>query len=254
MTEEEKKEFEEFLKWKEENAKKNKGEEQKFSNTEPSQNSIHKEKDSSENNVVNNSKSTTSSGKILIVVAIFLFILVLTIMISVGSKNNSPIVAEVDSLEVVDTARFTENLYETSSWEIKTEKDPITDAENIWATVMSDNYSEDDIYGAGYCRITVRYMKKYGYDALISLTRGQIYGSSYRNENYVMVRFDKEPAIKYWFDESADGSSSTVFIRKHRDFTTRCKKAKSIKVEVPIFQGGRPIFNFEVKKPLVWPK
>ena len=74
MTEEEKKEFEEFLKWKEENAKKNKGEEQKFSNTEPSQNSIHKEKDSSENNVVNNSKSTTSSGKILIVVAIFLWV------------------------------------------------------------------------------------------------------------------------------------------------------------------------------------
>ena len=101
---------------------------------------------------------------------------------------------------------------------------------------------------------TFAYGLRYGYDVMISLTDGQIYGSEYNNDNYVTVRFDEDPPIKYWYNEAADASSSTVFVKKISDFITHCKKAMSIKVEVPIFQGGRKIFNFEVSSPLVWPE
>jgi hypothetical protein len=57
-------------------------------------------------------------------------------------------------------------------------------------------------------------MKKYGYDVLIGITSGQIHGNEYNDDNYVMVRFDKDKPIKYWFDESSDNSSDIVFIRK----------------------------------------
>ena len=57
-------------------------------------------------------------------------------------------------------------------------------------------------------------MKKYGYDVLIGITSGQIHGNEYNDDNYVMVRFDKDKPIKYWFNESSDNSSDIVFIRK----------------------------------------
>ena len=44
--------------------------------------------------------------------------------------------------------------------------DEMTDSENIWASVKSDNYVNQDFpyEGNTYASITVRYMKKYGYD------------------------------------------------------------------------------------------
>ena len=96
-------------------------------------------------------------------------------------------------------------------------------------------------------------MKKFGgYDAIISITDGQIYGNEYSNDNYILARFDNGQPIKYWFNEPSDGSSESVFIRRTSDFIARCKKAKDIKIEIPIFEGGRPIFEFHVDEPLKW--
>ena len=94
--------------------------------------------------------------------------------------------------------------------------------------------------------------KKYGYEALITLSSGQIFGNEYNQDNYILVKFDDGHAKKYYFDETSDGSSETVFIRKKSDFIAHCKKSKKIRIEIPIFDNGRQVFDFKVGKPLTW--
>lgn len=143
---------------------------------------------------------------------------------------------------------------DANAWNVTEKIDEMTDSKNYWAKQVSDNSFELDFpYSTSYCYITIRYMKKYGDDVLVSLTSGQIYGNKYRDDNYVLVRFDSENPIKYYFNEPADASSDCVFIRNKGDFIERCKKATDIKIEVPIYQNGRPIFKFHVEKPLEWP-
>ena len=130
----------------------------------------------------------------------------------------------------------------------------MTDTKNIWANLKSDNsISQSFPYdGYTYATITIRYMKKYGYDAIISISKGQIHGSRYNGDNYITARFDEGTPKKYTFTEAADGSSEMVFLVSKSDFIKRCKQAKDIKIEVPLYQAGRPIFTFHVDEPLVW--
>lgn len=97
-------------------------------------------------------------------------------------------------------------------------------------------------------------MKKYGYDVLLTIDRGQIVGNSINGSNYVTVRFDGGTPKKYTFNDSEDGSTETVFLNNQKDFMERCKKSKEIKIEMPLYQAGRPVFVFHVDKPLEWPQ
>lgn len=257
MTDKEKKEFEEFLKWK---AEKTKNEESAKDEEKPNSSDIPKESPPSEKSSNDNKQENTPddsnngligmNGIVIIIVVFIVFLLLIIILASSKSHSETSVAEYKDSVSIVDEKKEVQS----QTWDIKKEKDPMTDTENIFARIMSENYDDNGIYGAGYCTIVVRYMKKYGYDVMIGLTDGQFYGSEYHNENYVTVRFDEDPPIKYWYSEAADASSGTIFIRKTNDFIEHCKRAKSIKVEVPIFQGGRKIFNFKVSSPLVWPE
>ena len=175
-----------------------------------------------------------------------------------NSTNSSPAASSsvaVDSVDVADIAPVHPAVTKETKkvWDFSFEKDPMTSSKNIWARIVSTNEIDQDApYFSTNASITVRYMKKWGYDVLISISSGQIYGNEYSNQNYVMVRFDDDKPVKYWFNEAADGSSESVFIKKKNDFIARCKKAKRIKVEVPLYQGGRPIFEFSVDEPLKW--
>lgn len=270
MTNEEKKEFEEFLKWKAERA----AEKEMAENCEENDSSDHgaeiasQDFSTSDKTSLNNNHSNDGmigkNGWIILIIVVLALVAFLVLAAKSGKKepNHSTVIEAVDSMAGVEDhhssldnksvkANSKKNI---KTWVIKKEKDPMNDSQNIWASIISENYFDDGFMGSGYCSVVVRYMKKYGYDAIISLSNGQIYGNQYNNDNYVIVRFDDAAPIKYWFNEAADGSSSSVFIRKKSDFIAWCKKAKSIKVEVPIFQHGRQIFNFAVSSPLVWPE
>ena len=142
------------------------------------------------------------------------------------------------------------------TWHIQTSVDEMTDSENIWATIRSDNYINQDFpyEGKTYASITVRYMKQYGYDILINIDRGQIVGSDINGSNFVRVRFDEEAPKKYYFNNAADYSTETVFLKNAKEFMEKCKHANSIKVEIPLYDAGNPVFSFHVDKPLNWPK
>ena len=150
----------------------------------------------------------------------------------------------------------TTRIVDSVTWRIQTSIDEMTDSENIWATIRSDNYINQDFpyEGKTYASITVRYMKKYGYDILIDIDRGQIVGSDFNGTNFVRVRFDEETPKKYYFNNAADYSTETIFLKNAKEFMEKCKHANSIKVEIPLYNAGNSVFSFHVDKPLNWPK
>lgn len=161
--------------------------------------------------------------------------------------NNDSDTQAVDSID--DNESSSSSL--GSSWNFEFEQDKMDNSKRIYARITSDNVVGLD-YSSTDASICVRYMKKYGYDALITLSSGQIFGNEYNEDNYILVKFDDGHAKKYYFDEASDGSSETVFIRKKSDFIAHCKKSKKIRIEVPIFDNGRQVFDFKVDKPLTW--
>lgn len=264
MTEEEKKEFEEFLKWKaERNAKKDEVSEKTDTSTQNNEeinkdiNSSGNDNEKGDNNQTNNETVKDTSILPLVIGIFLLFLIIIIVVLSSGSSKVAVQSMQEDKDTVAEIVAPIEIEAETSkkTWDIRTEKDEMTDSKNIWATVLSDNYIRQEFpyEGLTYAKITVRYMKKYGYDVLINITNGQIHGSKYSNENYIIARFDEGSPKKYWYDEAADLSSDVVFVRSKNEFIKKCKEAKKIKIEIPIYKGGRPVFSFEVDESLVWP-
>lgn len=205
-----------------------------------------------ENKTITNNE--TSLGKLIlwpVVGVIAFFTIVMIVALSQDKETPNEDIAVVDSTRVWDDVSAEK--VEKKEWSFSNDIDEMTDSKNIWATIVSDNALELDFpYNSTHAKIVVRYMKKYGYDVLIEITSGQIYGNEYSDENYIMARFDNDKPIKYWFNEPSDNSSDCVFIRKTNDFIMRCKKARTIRLEIPLYQAGRPVFEFNVDEPLKW--
>jgi hypothetical protein len=153
-----------------------------------------------------------------------------------------------------DKAKKAKKVAHLKTWSFKTEKDAMTDSKNIWANLTSDNIVDFSAPydGGSNLTITIRYMKKYGFDAMLQISSGQFDANEYSGTNYITARFDGGSARKYYVNEPSDGSSDYLFIRKKSDFIMRCKKAKSIKIEAPFYQEGTAVFNFKVDKALEW--
>lgn len=81
------------------------------------------------------------------------------------------------------------------TWDIQTSIDEMTDTKNILASIRSINHINQGFpyEGNSYAIITIRYMKKYGYDVLVQISKGQIHGSSYSGTDYITARFDEGP-------------------------------------------------------------
>lgn len=261
MTEDEKKEYEEFLQWKVEKAKKEEAEKQAVLQNAEGISEDNKEatKDCS-SKTSSPSDSKKEDFPILTMVIAVIVILLLFIMVGKcsSSKSAEPVgedYVEADSVDVVEADNsYSNSKPVTKTWDFAIDKDPMSDTNNIWASIRSDDYITQDFpyEGSTYAKITVRYMKKYGYDVIIEITKGQINGRSYYNTDYITARFDDGKPQKYYFNEAADGSSTIVFLHRSSDFIKRCKQAKDIKIDIPIYKGGRPVFSFHVDEPLVW--
>ena len=263
MTEEEKKEFEEFLKWKAEKAKLTEHPEQEKSSenaldsttTEPQKNDASKINTRGNSDIKNEDSNTILYIAAAVVLLVVIFI---AIGLSGGKQSSQPYMeveeeVDVDSVGAVAVDEV-ERQNNRVTWNFTIDKDEMTDSKNIWASITSDNYISQDFPYEGNTRaiITVRYMKKYGYDVLIQISQGQINGRHYYGTDYITARFDENKPKKYYFNESADGDSKIVFLRNSSDFIKNSKKAKDIKIDLPLYKSGRPIFTFHVDEPLTW--
>ena len=205
----------------------------------------------------NGNNQDNNAGLIAIV---FLVAVVIVIFIAtVSNSGNSNEEASVDSAAVTATAeaeieQSAEVAYDSLRWQVTESIDEMTDTKNVWKSLTSENFAYFDFpyEGGSFLRIDVRYMKKYGTDILLTLSQGQLMSNEYNGTNYVMVRFDDDAPQKYYTNEPSDGSSNCLFLRNAKKFIKRAKTAKSIKIQVPVYQEGNPIFTFKVDVPLTW--
>lgn len=204
-------------------------------------------------------KSGSSNTLLFVVLGIVLFVIIIALIASSNkNKPNNDSIYDVDSVAVCDTIIEEEVAVEDpvkeKTWNFSEKTDEMTDTKNVWASLTSDDYAYFDFPydGGSYLKLTVRYMKKYGNDVMIQISRGQFNANEYRGTDYITARFDDGAPKKYYVNEPSDASSDCLFVRNKSEFIKKCKSAKKIVIDVPIYQGGRPTFTFTVDKPLEW--
>ena len=188
---------------------------------------------------------------ILAIVGVSFLILCINMCNSITTSNGTYLDSDT---AVIDTALYgnTPIEVEKKTWSLQTKQDEMDDSKSYWYSLQSDNYANFDFpyEGDSYLTITVRWMKKYGYDVLLEITDGQMVGDEYNGTNYVRVRFDGGKVQKFYYNEPNDGSSNLVFLRNAQKFIEKCKNAKDIIIEQEFYQEGVHQFKFHVDEPL----
>ncbi|MFC5524039.1 hypothetical protein [Polaromonas jejuensis] len=105
--------------------------------------------------------------------------------------------------------------------------------------------------GKNFGNIQVRQHPSYGLDVIVFVDKGQILCPSYSGCS-VAVRFDDKPAVKFSATPSADHDSKVIFLKNAARFIESAKKAKSILVQLTMYQAGSPVLEFHSAKPLEW--
>ncbi len=193
--------------------------------------------------------------KLLFVVISVIGVLTFVACGNIGQRsyNSYDSYADSDSVSIDPIEENAENpVSSVKTWNLKTSQDEMDDSKNYWYSLVSDNYANFDFpyEGNSYLTITVRWMKKYGYDVLLEIDKGQMVGNEYNGTNYVRVRFDGGKVQKYYYNEPNDGSSNLVFLRNAQRFIEKCKTAKDIIIEQEFYQEGVHQFKFHVDEPL----
>lgn len=279
MTDEEKKEFEEFLQWKKE---KEQREKEAANNNNPEQKD-ELDKESTDSNLPEQQNQKTdnqvaqpnSSEKykylqqdkqtggnntsfVIVIVAIFVFlILCFLILKSCSTTPNNQVStldsAMTDSAAVDSTAVVDGSDESVSGWDYKTNNDEMRNSKEYSATLVSDFNDGAGDFGGGTMTIYVRKAKRFGgLDVFLYLSSDQFGGSEFDGNNYVTVKFDDGVIRKYYFTEGEGSGTDLAFINKKSDFLARLKTAKSIKIEAQLFSSGTKQFNFQTTKPLEW--
>lgn len=188
---------------------------------------------------------------ILVIVGVSFLVLCINMCNSITTSNGTYLDSDT---AVIDTALYgnTPIEVEKKTWSLQTKQDEMDDSKSYWYSLQSDNYANFDFpyEGDSYLTITVRWMKKYGYDVLLEITDGQMVGDEYNGTNYVRVRFDGGKVQKFYYNEPNDGSSNLVFLRNAQKFIEKCKNAKDIIIEQEFYQEGVHQFKFHVDEPL----
>lgn len=167
------------------------------------------------------------------------------------SCNNSVAVPSSNLTSSTDSISEEETL--KNEWNYDEKTDEMTDTKKYFASLVSENSIELEFpYGECMADLTIRNTKKGGNEVMIMVSSGQIFGNEFDGANFIEVRFDKNPVKKYMFSESESLNSNVIFINNSKDFIENCKKAKDIKIKIPMFQEGRPLFTFHVDKTLSW--
>jgi hypothetical protein len=121
------------------------------------------------------------------------------------------------------------------------------------ASILSSNTVSFDFpyRGAQHATLSIRSHPQYGKDIIFSIARGQILIRSYGNDT-VSLRFDAGKPMRVRALEPKDHSSTTIFLMGYDNLVAQVKKSKILRIQVPVYQEGEPVFEFNVSG-LNWP-
>jgi hypothetical protein len=115
------------------------------------------------------------------------------------------------------------------------------------ATAQSENTVNFGFPYAGAQRGTliIRTHPKYGKDVVLTIERGQFLVRSYEN-SIARVRFDDGDQVTYKVVGAEDHSTTSVFFRDYHGFIEKMLHAKRLRISIPVYQQGSPVFEFNV--------
>lgn len=134
-----------------------------------------------------------------------------------------------------------------NTWIYEEQQDKIAKGIIKSASILSNNKVELDFPYAGGTtgRITVRKHPRWGTDAIITISKGQLLCTY--SDCKVTVKFDDLPGKTYKATEPSDHSNETVFINDAKGFIKKLKSAKKTYVEVAFYQNGTYTFEFNTE-------
>ena len=107
--------------------------------------------------------------------------------------------------------------------------------------------------GEQHANLYIREHPQHGKDVIVTIEKGQLLDSEYHGK--VLVRFDDDKPRSFSSVRAADLSSDTLFLRggAFPVFVSRLKTAKTLRIEVPIYQAGNRMLVFDVEG-FIWEK
>jgi len=137
-------------------------------------------------------------------------------------------------------------------WKYETLTDKMTDAQTRMAYLQSTNsLSLPPPYaGKNYGWIYVRQHPQHGQDVIVRVNKGQIL--CHIPECQLLFRIDDGKATQITFLPSSSHESNVALARNAKALIAQLIKAKKVMIQVPMFQAGNQVLEFEADKPLEW--
>lgn len=159
----------------------------------------------------------------------------------------------IDSLRKDDSIKLYKDIPEELTWHTYDKKDEMSGNVIKFASLKSINYINQRFpyEGDTYMEMTIRRGKTT--DVYFVIDRGQIQCSEYNGTDRISIKFDDEQPITFRTSEAQSGSSDIIFLSGNtKRFIEKCKKSKQIKVQIPIYEYGQAVFEFQITNPLEW--
>lgn len=133
-----------------------------------------------------------------------------------------------------------------SNWYYSKDYDEMNERTIYFATCTSLNSHEFEFpyNGGSELYLIIRNMGE-GNEVLLRISKGSIYGSL--NNEIIRFKFDDGKPESYSFNSASDGSSELAFLNQPNKLLNKILKSKKVKIDIPIFQEGRPVFDFNVE-------
>jgi len=167
-----------------------------------------------------------------------------------AAKTEAPATPEAPAKELAvdpERAKEAEAKRLAEKWEYRVDEDPMTSRKSRYATIQSENTVDFGFpySGAQHGTLMLRDHPTHGRDVMFSIERGQLQCRSYEDCS-LRVRFDNGEPQRWSAVGPADNSSTLIFLRSEKAFVQKFRDAKVVRIQVPVYQEGAPIFEFHV--------
>jgi len=161
--------------------------------------------------------------------------------------GRGPSTASTEPVPPKETTAAAEARRLAEKWSYSSREDPMSSRKVTHASIESENSVS---FGFPYSgpqqgTLTIRNHPTQGVDVIFSIARGQILCQSY-TDCTIRVRFNESNAERWSAVGPVDNSSTVIFLRSEQRFIQRLRGAKVLRLQIPFYQEGAPIFEFEV--------
>lgn len=134
-----------------------------------------------------------------------------------------------------------------NKWTYRATEDPMSGRTSRFASIQSENTVSFDFpyEGPQFGTLMVRDHPSYGRNVILLIERGQILCQSYEDCS-IRIRFDNGSPMRWGAVGPADNSNTSVFLRNEDGFIRRFRAAKVVRLQIPVYQEGEPMFEFRV--------